>query len=66
MFARYIFAQRYSVRNGSSPMTTRPRPVAVVCENGPSMTPFAPIGLESTSPYPTIPASVVTLTIKAS
>jgi len=66
MLARYILCQRYSVRNGSSPISTWANPIAVVCENGPSMHPLAAIGFESTSPYPTIPASVVTLTIRAS
>ena len=42
------------------------RPAAVVWENGPSMTPLAPIGFESTSPMPVMPASVATLTIRAS
>ena len=40
--------------------------MAIVCENGPSIAALAARGAESTSPYPVMPASVVTRTIRAS
>ena len=63
---RYILCQMYSVSNGSSPSTISRSPQAVVWEKGPSMAPLTARGAESTSPSPVMPASVCTLTSRAS
>src|SRR5262249_16211379 len=62
----YILWTRRSISNGSSPTTHSARPRQILCDKGASMIAFATSADESTSPTPTRPASVWTLTTSVS
>src|SRR5215207_6394640 len=66
MAARYIFHHKPSTSSGSAPMSTCLRPLAMACEAGASMAALTTSGAESTSPTPTMPASVWMRTIRSS
>src|SRR6266567_6490751 len=56
----------FSISKGSSPRTHWASPRQILCESGASMMAFATSDDESTSPTPTMPASVWTLTTRVS
>src|SRR5262249_32218120 len=62
----YILWMSQSISNGSSPTTHSARPRQILCDSGASMMARATSAEESTSPRPTRPASVWTLTTSVS
>src|SRR6185437_7051463 len=66
MVAPYIISQTFSTCRGSTPIKTSPSPLDHPCEVGASMIAFTMLGGASTSPTPTIPSSVWTLTTRSS
>src|ERR1051325_9757473 len=66
MLPSYMRWMSRSISNGSWPRTHSASPREILCEIGASMIAFATDGDESTSPTPTMPASVCTLTTSVS
>src|SRR5262249_50138035 len=66
MLPSYMRWIRRSISNGSWPSTHSASPRQILCDSGASMTALATSDEESTSPTPTRPASVWTLTTRVS
>ena len=66
MLPSYMRWMSRSISNGSCPMTHSARPRQILCDSGASIMALATSEEESTSPTPTIPASVWTLTTSVS